>query len=106
MGRKLKVKKSLDETHKIPDKKGNGILKFSVDSDENGNLVRYSLVYINTKICNVDNGRVLGYDNDHGYHHKHYMGKVEKINFISFDNINKLFETEWRALHDSFQEKK
>jgi hypothetical protein len=98
-----KLIKVLDETIKISKKKRNGILKFLVSTDEKSNLVRYSLTYINTNICNEDNGRVLGYDNDHGYHHRHYMGVEEKVDFVSFEDIKNRFEIEWREIHDKNQ---
>lgn len=44
----------------------------------------YSLAYINLKQCSVDNGRVLGYDNSHDYHHRHFMGKVEAVDFSTY----------------------
>ena len=98
--------KAVDETTKISKTKGNGILKFLVSTDEKGVLVRYSLAYINTNICNDDNGRVLGYDNDHGYHHRHNMGIVEKVDFVSFEDIANRFDTEWREIHDKHQKQK
>lgn len=101
-----KVIKFLDETINITKSKGNGTLKFLADIDSDGKLGRYSLTYININICNEDNGRVLGYDNDHGYHHRHYIGKIEKINFTNFDDIKKRFEAEWRELHEKHQESK
>jgi hypothetical protein len=39
-------------------------------------VTRYNLAYINHSICHVDNGRVLGFENAHDYHHRHYMGEV------------------------------
>jgi hypothetical protein len=50
-------------------------------------------------ICQVDNGRVLGYDNTHGYHHKHYMGTVEPVEFFSFEQIEKKFQQEFEVLY-------
>jgi hypothetical protein len=32
----------------------------------------------------VDHGRVLGYDNSHGYHHRHFMGSVEAVKFTTY----------------------
>jgi len=96
--------KKLNESIKISNKKGNGILKFSAEFDANHKLGRYSLVYVNTNICNDDNGRVLGYDNDHGYHHRHYMGEVEPVKFTSFEDIKLRFEEEWREIHGKHQE--
>lgn len=48
-----------------------------------GEVAAYNLAYINLKRCGVDYGRVLGYDNSHGFHHRHFMGKVETIKFRS-----------------------
>jgi len=95
--------KILDETIKISKKKGNGILKFLANADEKGNLISYSLTYINPNIFNEDNGRVLGYDNEHGYHHRHYMGKIERINFSTFEKIQECFEKDWREIHEKFK---
>jgi len=98
--------KILDETIKISRKKNNGILNFLASVDEKGNLGRYSLAYINVNIFSADNGRVLGYDNDHGYHHRHYMGKVENVKFTNFYEIKERFEVEWREIHEKHQKKK
>ena len=98
--------KMLDETIILSRKKGNGILKFLANISDNGELGRYSLTYINLHIYNKDNGRVLGYDNDHGYHHRHYLGKVEKVDFISFNKIKNRLEEEWRDIHDKYQKTK
>lgn len=75
-------------------------LKIQVSVDKQGKLSRYSLVYINHRLCNVDNGRVLGYDNSHGYHHRHYMRKEEPIEFKSYEAVAEQFDKEWRALHE------
>ena len=71
-----------------------------VKVDEQAEVQRYSMAYINHRICSVDNGRVLGYDNSHGYHHRHYMGQEEPIKFQSYSAIAERFEKEWRALHE------
>ncbi len=98
--KKRNLIKVLDETITISKKKGNGILKFLANTDEKGNLISYSLTYINPNIFNKDNGRILGYDNEHGYHHRHYMGKEESITFLTFEEIKERFETEWREIHE------
>lgn len=98
-----KLVKVADDTVKLPDKKGNGILKYSASAGKDGVIARYSLAYINYNIFRQDNGRVLGYDNSHGYHHRHYMGKEEKVSFSSFEEIVDRFETEWRQIHESIE---
>lgn len=64
-------------------------------------MAKYSLAYINPRICGVDNGRVLGYDNSHAYHHRHYMGEIEEINFPGYEALVNRFQKEvenlWKA---------
>ncbi len=69
-------------------------LKEEVWTTENGQVVRYSLAYINHRICGVDNGRVLGYDNSHNYHHRHFMGAVEPVEFENYETLSKRFYAE------------
>ncbi len=56
------------------------------------------LKYINHSIFAGDNGRVLGYDSQHGRHHRHYLGTVTGIAFESFEEIEALFEGELHQL--------
>ena len=58
-------------------------------------VTRYNLAYINHAIYQGDNGRVLGFDNAHGYHHRHYMGEIEVIKFVSYEATLKRFQQEW-----------
>ncbi|BCA64640.1 toxin-antitoxin system TumE family protein [Fluviibacter phosphoraccumulans] len=90
--------KQSDETHKISDKRGNGKLRREVWVDAQGKVVRYNLAYINHHLFQGDNGRVIGYDNAHGVHHRHYFGGVSPVDFVSFDDIEDRFEADWSAL--------
>jgi hypothetical protein len=36
-------------------------------------------------IFSGDNGRVLGYDNAHGEHHRHYRGEVEAVDLPGYE---------------------
>ncbi len=63
-----------------------------------GKLRHYSVAYINPLIFAEDNGRVLGYDNSHGYPHRHFMGKVTAEPNLSWDEIRQKFEVEWREI--------
>ena len=65
---------------------------------EDGRLVAYSLAYVNLKRFPSDNGRVLGYDNSHGYHHRHFMGKVESIEFTTNEALVNRFTVEVHEL--------
>jgi hypothetical protein len=43
---------------------------------------------------------VVGYDNQHGYHHRHYFRTVEAVTFQNFEEIEARFETDWLALRN------
>ena len=91
-------KKLIDEQHVISLKKGNGILRREVWVDDKCNVTKYNLAYINLSLFSDDNGRIIGFDNAHGYHHHYYFGKVEAVTFISFEATELLFEQAWLAL--------
>ena len=97
----MPVSKLYDDTHKISDKRGNGKLRREVWVDDvSGKVTRYNLAYINHSIHAGDNGRVVGYDNAHDGHHRHYFGVVEPIEFVSFEDTEERFEQDWIALKD------
>lgn len=75
--------KIIDESHKISDRRGNGKLRREVWIDETGKVTRYNLAYINHSLYAGDNGRVVGYDNAHDGHHRHYFGEVEPVGFVA-----------------------
>lgn len=91
-------RKIIDETFAISRKRGNGILRREVWVDREGRVVRYNLAYINHTIHAGDNGRVVGYDNAHGFHHRHFLGKIVEVNFESFEDIEARFESDWLAI--------
>ena len=65
---------------------------------EDGEVIAYNLAYINLKQCRVDHGRVLGYDNSHGFHHRHFMGKVEAVEYSSYPSHLRRFIAEVHEL--------
>ena len=91
-------KKVVDDVHRISDRRGNGQLRREVWIDAKGRVTRYNLAYINHRLHQGDNGRVVGYDNAHDGHHRHYFGRVEAIQFVSFEDIEARFERDWTAL--------
>jgi hypothetical protein len=94
-------KKLIDESHTIAVKRGNGKLRREVWVDQaTGDVTRYNLAYINRNIYSGDNGRVVGYDNAHDGHHRHIFGRVEPIDFVSFDDVEARFEQDWIILKD------
>ena len=89
------MQKIYDDTNVLSKKKGNGHLRREVWVDDTGKVVRYNLAYINQNDFRADNGRMLGYDNAHGHHHRHYLGKIEAIEFTSYGDIEGLFEKDF-----------
>jgi len=89
------MQKIYDDTNVLSKKKGNGLLRREVWVDDTGKVVRYNLAYINQNDFRADNGRMLGYDNAHGHHHRHYLGKIEAIEFTSYEDIEGLFEKDF-----------
>lgn len=77
---------------------GAGKVREEVWIDEAGQVVRYNLAFINHFICQRDNGRVLGYDTAHGYHHRHFMGQVTDMEFTGYEALVDQFRREYTAI--------
>ena len=90
-----------DDSWTLSSKNGNGLLRREIWADESGKVVRYNLSYINHNLCQKDNGRVIGYDNAHGYHHRHLMGNVETIEFVNFEDVEDKFQADWTKIRRS-----
>ena len=88
-----KQEKRIDETLQLSGRRRGALLKEEVWF-EGDRVVKYSLAYINPRICAVDNGRVLGYDNTHQYHHRHFRGNVEAIEVHGYEALVTRFERE------------
>lgn len=89
------------ERFELKPKSGGGILSYEVwgyQTQGKTIVTRYNLAYINHAIHRGDNGRVLGFDNAHSYHHRHYMGKVEAVEFESYESTLERFQQEWLAI--------
>lgn len=86
------------ERFELKPKSGGGLLNYEIWGyvDKGKTVVtRYNLAYINHAIYQGDNGRVLGFDNAHGYHHRHYMGEIETVGFVSYEATQEKFQQEW-----------
>ena len=78
--------KVVDEKYIVPAILGGGLIKFEAWELE-GKVVKYNMVYINQNLFANDNGRVLGYDNAHSFHHKHYFGEIVELeDFVSYQD--------------------
>ena len=81
------------ERFELSKKSGGGILQYEAwgyQEKDKTVVTRYGIAYVNHTIFAGDNGRVLGYDNAHGYHHRHWMGSVEPFS-------SSLMPTSWRG---------
>ena len=95
------ITKVADDTHLLPKGRGGGVLRCEVWVDQRCRGVRYNLAYNNHDLYQGDNGRVLGYDSRHGYHHRHYCGEVTAVEFESFEATEERFHAQWYALWTS-----
>ena len=73
--RKPRLRKKVDEVTQVSCNLGRGVIREEVWVDSRNAIARYNLAFINHQIYGGDNGRVLGYDNKHGQHHRHFMGE-------------------------------
>jgi hypothetical protein len=98
--KKPPVRTTRIEEHRLKGKRKGALLKEQIWFEE-GNVVACSLAYINLKQCPLDNGRVLGHDDSHGYHHRHFMGRVQAVEFSTCAALAERFIREvhelWRT---------
>jgi hypothetical protein len=92
------LRKTVDDVTLVSRASGPGIIRTEVWEDETGKVARYNLAFINHFLYPRDNGRVLGYDNAHGTHHRHFFGNVESASVADFDKVEALFHAEIRKL--------
>lgn len=86
--------------------KGGGIVRIELWQDSTtAAIVKYSFAYINDAICGTDDGRVVGFDNSHGYaghasaRHTHWMGAVrENVGLIEPLEILQRFDRALKCL--------
>lgn len=87
--------KVVNDLFSVKEKRGGGLIKIEAWEDASGKVARYSMAYINPLLFADDNGRVLGYDNAHGYHHRHYKGNVSIVeDFSNYENMLGRFQQE------------
>ena len=105
MGRKTRLRKDTDYEARFRCAGGIGILREEVWVDEGGDVVQYNLAFLIPHLSGVDNGRILGFDNAHGIHERHFMGQVSPREFVGYSATAKSFYREVRLLRDGYEEK-
>ena len=92
MATKKRYSKIINEKFIVPFQNGGGVIKFEAWEYQD-KVVKYNMVYINKNIFPNDNGRVMGYDNSHNFHHKHYFGEIYELdNFVSYEELVERFK--------------
>jgi len=67
-------------------------------------VVRYNLAFLLPHCYGTDNGRVLGFDNAHGVHERHFMGKVEPFRFEGYSVTAERFYREAELIRRSYED--
>ena len=92
--KKRNYSKVIDEQFIVSYENGGGNIKFEAWEYEN-EIVKYNMAYINKSVFPSDNGRVMGYDNSHNFHHKHYLGQITELDdFISYQELVQRFKND------------
>ena len=101
MAKRVRTRKAVDEINQVRCKSGSyGVIREEVYVDDTGAVVKYNLVFIHFGLCQQDNGRVVGYDNAHGQHERHWMGSMEPASFINYERTLRRFLDEVEALKE------
>lgn len=89
------LKKVVDERFSIHRKHGGGLVRMEAWENEKGEIEKYGISYVNSSLPSDENGRVLGYDNAHDYHHRHYKGEIYPVSdFVSYEDLVNRFSEE------------
>jgi len=93
--------KVVDEEFTVRCKSGStGIFREEVYQDGDGRVVKYNLAFIHHGLCRKDHGRVLGYDNAHGIHERHWRGISQVVAFRNYKSTFDRFIRELEALKE------
>jgi hypothetical protein len=106
MGRKSRLRKDTDDEAGFWCAGGMGILREEVWVNAREQVVRYNLAFLLPHVSRVDNGRILGYDNAHGVHERHFMGEAEPVEFKGYLATAERFYREAGALRKKYKEKR
>lgn len=94
MGKRGRRRKITDYETRFRCSGGIGILREEVWVDESDAVCRYNLALILPHLFGPDRGRVLGFDNAHGIHERHFMGEVKACAFTDYEATAKRFYRE------------
>ncbi len=70
--------------------------------DEHGNVIWYNLAFVLPHVQHADHGRILGYDNAHGYPERHWEGEAEPVAPEPYEETRKRFLREAAELRRQY----
>lgn len=82
---------------------GVDILREEVWVNGKNEVVKYNLASLLPHVFAKDNGRVLGYDNAHGIHERHYQGNVREVPFKGYVSTADRFYKEVANIRRSYE---
>jgi hypothetical protein len=103
MGRARRLRKTTDYETAFACAGGAGILREEVWMDESDKVVRYNLAFVVPHLTLIDHGRILGYDNAHGRHERHFMGKAEAVEYKGFPETSRRFYQEVTEIRRGYE---
>lgn len=104
VGGKADLRKDTDYETRFRCAGGIGILREEVWVNEKIEVVRYNLSFLLPHVSRVDKGRVLGFDNAHGVHERHFRGEVHPVQFRGYLATAKRFYREAEAIRRSYED--
>lgn len=103
MGKNRREKKITDYETRFRVAGGIGIVREEVWVNPEGRITRYNLALILPHLFAPDRGRVLGFDNAHGAHERHFMATVETVDFIDYLTTSQRFFREAEQIRRTYE---
>ena len=103
MGRHVRLRKDTDYETAFRCAGGASILREEVWVNDIDEIVRYNFAFFLTHLSRVDKGRVLGFDNAHGFHERHFMGKAGPFEFKDYAATARRFYREVEIIRRSYE---
>ena len=103
MGKNAGLQKKTDYVTRFRCAGGIGILREEVWVNSKNEVVKYNLAFLLPHRFAKDNGRILGYDNAHGIHERHYKGNVEEVPFRNYLATATRFYKEIASIRSSYE---
>jgi hypothetical protein len=98
MSKRSELVKRTDDEFRFRCGTGVGILREEVWVDGNNRIARYNLAFLVPHLTSRDNGRILGFDNAHDFHERHFMSEVSIVPFRGYRRTAERFYREVEAI--------